>query len=136
MTKTEGKTARKARRMTREGKPAGTDTPASASNDGAAGEANDISLAAALPAPPAKPAKAASKTSLVVDMLRRPEGATLEQMVAATGWLPHTTRAVLTGLKKKGHIVTSEKDDSVRTYRVVQTASAKVTNDYTETTEA
>jgi hypothetical protein len=35
------------------------------------------------------------------------------------GWLPHTTRAALTGLKKKGHTVTSTKADGVRTYRRV-----------------
>ena len=59
-----------------------------------------------------------SKASLLLQMLKREEGATLDQMVAATGWLPHTTRAALTGLKKKGHEVTSTKADGVRTYRV------------------
>ena len=44
---------------------------------------------------------------------------TLNEMVEATGWLPHTTRAALTGLKKKGHEVTSTKTDGVRTYRVI-----------------
>lgn len=62
--------------------------------------------------------RAPSKALLVLEMLQQPEGATLEQMVAATGWLPHTTRAMLTGLRKKGHAVTSEKLDGVRTYRV------------------
>lgn len=65
-------------------------------------------------APAAKPE---SKTARVLALLQRPEGATLEEMVAATGWLPHTTRAALTGLKKKGHAITSEKVDSVRRYR-------------------
>lgn len=59
-----------------------------------------------------------SKAFLVLEMLQQPEGATLEQMVAATGWLPHTMRAMLTGLREKGHAVTSEKLDGVRTYRV------------------
>lgn len=118
MTKTEGKTARRPRRMAREPKPAGNEAPASASNDDAVGQAKDTSQAAAPLAPTLKPEKAASKASLVVDMLRRREGATLEQMVAATGWLPHTTRAVLTGFKKKGHTVASEKADGVRTYWV------------------
>ena len=62
--------------------------------------------------------KPKSKASLVQDLLTRSEGATLEQMVAATGWLPHTTRAALTGLKKKGYAVTSTKDDGLRTYRI------------------
>lgn len=64
-------------------------------------------------------AKRESKADLVLGLLRRPEGATIDQLVAATGWLRHTTRAALTGLKKKGHVVTSEKlEDQNRVYRV------------------
>ena len=136
MTTTEGKTARKPRRMAREPKPAGTNAPASASNDDAASNANDTSLTAALPAPATKLEKVASKASVVLDMLRRPEGATLEQMVAATGWLPHTTRAVLTGFKKKGHTVTSEKAAGARVYWVDRTPPADVADSSTEKTEA
>jgi hypothetical protein len=51
-------------------------------------------------------------------MLQRINGATLGDLVAATGWLPHTTRAALTGLRKKGHALTSEKLDGVRRYRI------------------
>ena len=71
------------------------------------------------PALASAPAKRESKTDKVLCMLQRPEGATIEQLVAPTGWLPHTTRAALTGLKKKGHVVTSEKLESrERVYRV------------------
>lgn len=35
-------------------------------------------------------------------MLSKKEGASLDDMIAATGWLPHTTRAALTGLRKRG----------------------------------
>ncbi len=59
-----------------------------------------------------------NKSDLVIGLLQRTGGATLDEMVAATGWLPHTTRAALTGLKKKGHPVTSEKADGVRHYRI------------------
>lgn len=63
--------------------------------------------------------KRESKADLVLGLLQRAEGATIEQLVAATGWLPHTTRAALTGLKKKGHVVTSEKvEGQGRVYRV------------------
>jgi hypothetical protein len=65
------------------------------------------------------PAKSPSKQQLVANLLLRDEGATLEQMIAATGWLPHTTRAALTGLKKKGYALSSDKIDRVRTYRAV-----------------
>lgn len=64
------------------------------------------------------PAKRPSKTDLVLNLLKSPEGTTLEQLVNATGWLPHTTRAALTGLKKKGHVVTSEKVEGLRHYRI------------------
>lgn len=64
------------------------------------------------------PAKRTCKTDLVLDLLKRSDGATINQLVAATGWLPHTTRAALTGLKKKGHVVTSEKVEGLRHYRI------------------
>lgn len=61
----------------------------------------------------------ASKTGLVLEMLSRADGATIEQIVEATGWLAHTTRAALTGLRKKGHVIISEKrEDAGRVYRV------------------
>lgn len=70
------------------------------------------------------PATRASKTDLVLGLLHRPEGATIEQLVAATGWLPHTARAALTGLKKKGHTLGSEKTDGIRRYRIDQDGAA------------
>lgn len=66
-----------------------------------------------------------SKVATLVAMLQRPEGATIDQMVEATGWQAHTNRAALTGLKKKGHEVTSEKADGVRSYRIEKEAAAK-----------
>jgi Protein of unknown function (DUF3489) len=63
--------------------------------------------------------KRPSKSAAILAMLQRPDGATLDQLVIATGWLPHTARAALTGLKKKGHEVTSDKPaGGVRTYHV------------------
>ena len=59
-----------------------------------------------------------NKSDLVIGLLRRTGGATIDEMVAATDWLPHTTRAALTGLKKKGHQVASEKANDVRRYRI------------------
>jgi hypothetical protein len=56
--------------------------------------------------------------SLVLGLLRRDRGATLAQVSAATGWLPHTTRAALTGIRKKGYALSSEKVDGIRTYRI------------------
>jgi hypothetical protein len=61
-----------------------------------------------------------SKTELVLGLLRRPEGATLAELVAATGWLPHTTRAALTGLRKKGHAIIRDKRDEATCYRIAE----------------
>lgn len=135
MTKTETKIARKPRRMTRKPEAIGSNEPGSASNDDTNRQPSDASQAPGAPAVATKPDKAASKASVVLDVLRRPEGATLEQMVAATGWLPHTTRAVLTGFKKKGHTMTSEKVDGLRTYWVDRTAPEGVANRQAETTD-
>ena len=49
--------------------------------------------------------RAGSKQALVVEMLSQEPGATLDALIEATGWLPHTTRAALTGLRKRGFAV-------------------------------
>ncbi len=59
-----------------------------------------------------------SKTALVLSLLKRTEGATLDQMVAATGWLPHTTRAALTGLRKRGHGIARTATDDGSVYHI------------------
>ncbi len=68
--------------------------------------------------------RAGSKQALVISMLSGKSGATLDALVEATGWLPHTTRAALTGLRQKGFSIerTREKDASV--YRIAGKASA------------
>ena len=44
-----------------------------------------------------------TKKALVLSLLSRPEGATIDDLLSATSWLPHTTRAALTGLRKEGY---------------------------------
>jgi len=63
-----------------------------------------------------------TKGALVLAMLSRDQGATLTELVAATGWLPHTTRAALTGLRKKGHDIAKGKRDEVTCYRMASAA--------------
>lgn len=46
--------------------------------------------------------RAGTKQALVVALLSKESGASLQDLVTATGWLPHTTRAALTGLRKRG----------------------------------
>jgi len=68
----------------------------------------------ALPVP--APAKTSKRDQLAA-LLVRDEGATIEQMIAATSWLPHTVRAALTGLRKRGYAIDSDKVDGLRIYR-------------------
>jgi hypothetical protein len=78
--------------------------------------------AAAEPAAPApRKARDDTKQAQLIAMLRRKEGATIAQIVAATGWQPHTVRGAFAGaLKKKlGLTVTSEKvEGGQRVYRL------------------
>ena len=76
-------------------------------------DSSDSPPAAAAPAP-------TSKIAAVIAVLEREQGATLAEMVETTGWLPHTTRAALTGLKKKGHTLSKDKRDEVTCYRIVK----------------
>lgn len=76
----------------------------------------------AAPKKPAAKDRGPSKISAVIALLEREQGATLAEMVEATGWLPHTTRAALTGLKKKGHTITRDKRDDVTCYRIAKAA--------------
>jgi len=81
----------------------------------------------ALPEPePQSEAKRPSKQDAVMAMLRRPEGATVDEVVRATGWQRHTVRGVFSGtLKKKlGLIVASAKEKRGRVYRIAEPASA------------
>lgn len=50
----------------------------------------------------------ASKHQQVIDLLSRANGASLQELFKAVNWLPHSTRAFLTGLKKKGYAIASE----------------------------
>ena len=65
--------------------------------------------------------RAGTKQAALVAMLQRPEGATIAQIVEATGWQPHTVRGAVAGALKKrlGLMVTSEKPAGCdRVYRL------------------
>lgn len=56
-------------------------------------------------------------------VLKRPEGATVEQIAEAMGWAPrHTVRGAMAGALKKelGLTITPEKIDGRRVYRIVE----------------
>ena len=64
---------------------------------------------------PAKP----TKIETILKLLRRSNGAGITQLQKATGWKPHSVRAALTGLRKKGHNIERDKDaKGVTRYRV------------------
>jgi len=65
------------------------------------------------------------KTGLVVDLLRRETGASITELMEATGWLPHSTRAALTGLRRKGHEITRTRSEAgLAIYRIVPVTPA------------
>lgn len=60
-----------------------------------------------------------TKQAAILGLLRRPEGASIEDLTSATGWQVHSVRAALTGLRKKGHEIVRTKDDTdVTRYRI------------------
>jgi hypothetical protein len=63
-----------------------------------------------------------TKSAAVIALLQREEGATLAELIEATSWLPHTTRAALTGLRKKGHVIEKSKRGEETYYRIVASA--------------
>lgn len=74
-------------------------------------------------APPA--AKLQSKAALVEGLLLKADGASLDDLCQATGWLPHTCRAFFTGLRKKGRTVErSKREDGVTIYRMTAAQAA------------
>ncbi|OYW51728.1 MAG: hypothetical protein B7Z29_21315 [Hyphomicrobium sp. 12-62-95] len=76
---------------------------------------------AAAPAATVAQHRSGTKQALLIEMLSRETGATIADLVAASGWLPHTIRGAMAGaLKKKlGLTITSEKvDGRGRVYRV------------------
>jgi hypothetical protein len=68
--------------------------------------------------------RAASKTSRLIEMLKRPKGATLAEVMAEFGWQVHSTRAIMSAggslTKKRGITVISEKVGDSRTYRIAK----------------
>lgn len=69
------------------------------------------------------PREAVTKLDELLKLLRRRNGATIAEMSKATGWQAHSVRGAIAGtLRKKGHVVASEKVDGIRRYRLAQDA--------------
>ena len=65
--------------------------------------------------------RANSKQALVIQMLKRPEGATVAQIMEATGWLNHTVRGTLSGVLRKRlgmNVVSAKNPEGMSAYRI------------------
>ena len=74
---------------------------------------------------PVPSARTGTKQALLIDLLKRKNGATIDEAIAATGWQRHSVRGAISGtLKKKlGLAVTSENlEGRGRVYRIAATA--------------
>ncbi len=80
---------------------------------------------------PEKPekTKSPSKKSILISMIKRPEGATLNALCKATQWQSHSVRGAISQLKSKGHNIISTKFDGERSYSI----SAEATDVETST---
>ena len=77
------------------------------------------SLSVPKPADERASSTAQPKSVLVTKLLRRGKGASLAELQDATGWQPHSVRAFLSGLRKKGEVLVKEERKSGETaYRV------------------
>ena len=59
-----------------------------------------------------------TKTERLVTMLQAPDGVSVEELSSAFGWLKHTTRAALTGLRKKGYAIVRSQGNGGHVYRI------------------
>jgi hypothetical protein len=68
-----------------------------------------------------------TKLAQVVELLQQDRGASIAELIAVTGWLPHTTRAALTGLRKRGFVTAIDRSDKERgsIYRVERIPAAE-----------
>ena len=65
--------------------------------------------------------KGTSKLDTLVALLRKPNGASIDELASATAWQKHSVRGALAGtLKKKGHAISSDVLDGERRYRIAE----------------
>ncbi len=113
-------------------KPVGDERPGMEVDRSSTVAQPDLAAAGAFAAPSAqalaspRAPRVGTKLAEAVEMLRATEGATIAELSEAFGWLPHTTRAVLTGLRKRGYALSLERSDAGRgsAYRIAADANA------------
>jgi hypothetical protein len=78
-----------------------------------------------------------SKRDSVIALLQRDDGASLDELMAETGWLPHTVRAALSGLRKSGLAVERRSNGIGQSrYRIIVPATSEVVPTTSLTVEA
>jgi len=70
--------------------------------------------------------KNVTKSATVRQLLGRDHGATLEEVIAETGWQPHSCRAFLSGVRKSGSkLIKLERTDSKTAWRIAEQPEAE-----------
>ena len=70
-----------------------------------------------VPARPSAP-RSGSKLAQVIKLLQPRHGATINELIDATDWLAHTTRAALTSLRKRGYAIAIDRSERGSFYRI------------------
>jgi len=77
-----------------------------------------------------------SKLASLIALLRRSEGATIDVLTKATGWLPHTTRAAITGVRKRGYSVLLDRSaEGASVYRLSDPQESEAATSIPQTVE-
>lgn len=90
-----------------------------------------IGSGAVSPAPTSMPETAPhpvhpkTKRALVQELLRREDGATLAELMTATGWQAHSVRAALTGLRKSGSVLEKSIRNGATCYQILDASDAR-----------
>ena len=80
-------------------------------------------------APQQKSPRPGSKQARLIALLMQPNGKSIDELSQEFGWLPHTTRAVISGLRKSGHVVVRAKSGDGRSvYRIEAPAEARTSD--------
>ncbi len=77
-------------------------------------KAANMAATSATAAPTSSAPRHGTKIARVIELLQRDQGAKLDELIAVTGWLPHTARAALTGLRHRGYDVRLERGEKGR----------------------